>query len=94
MRRIIFALFTGILLSSAAIAVAQTKPLELAADAPDRYVVLPGDTLWSLSSKFLKDPYRRFDLVNHLVQCGNGILCGGIAGFLALEIGSRRDEPG
>ncbi len=64
MRRIIFALFTGILLSSAAIAVAQTKPLELAADAPDRYVVLPGDTLWSLSSKFLKDPYRWGELWN------------------------------
>lgn len=27
-------------------------------DAPDRHVVVPGDTLWGIASKFLKDPYR------------------------------------
>ena len=32
--------------------------LELADGAPDRHIVLPGDTLWSISSKFLKQPYR------------------------------------
>ena len=44
---------------------AQTVPgqapgaaLELADGAPDRHIVLPGDTLWSISSKFLKQPYR------------------------------------
>ncbi len=56
MRQIIFALLLGI---SSALAVAQGgKPLELAAGAPDRYIVVPGDTLWSISSRFLKDPYR------------------------------------
>lgn len=33
-------------------------PLELAANAPDRHVVVPGDTLWSISARFLKQPYR------------------------------------
>lgn len=58
MRRIIFAL---ILSFSTAAAIAQTavaKPLELAADAPERHIVVPGDTLWGISSKFLKDPFR------------------------------------
>lgn len=60
MRRIIFALFLS---CSTAAALAQGaapagQPLELAADAPERHIVVPGDTLWGISSKFLKDPYR------------------------------------
>lgn len=57
MRRIIFALF--LCCSTAAFAQGTAaKPLELAADAPERHIVVPGDTLWGISSKFLKDPFR------------------------------------
>lgn len=54
MRRIIFAL----LISISSTWVAAATPLELAAGAPDRHVVVAGDTLWGISAKFLKDPYR------------------------------------
>ncbi|MDP3511262.1 MAG: LysM peptidoglycan-binding domain-containing protein [Sulfuritalea sp.] len=56
MRRIISALLISI---SSTLALAQgAKPLELAPDAPERHIVVPGDTLWEISAKFLKDPYR------------------------------------
>jgi hypothetical protein len=35
-----------------------TGPLQLAADAPGTYVVVKGDTLWDISGKFLKEPWR------------------------------------
>ena len=35
-----------------------TAPLELAEDAPDKHVVVKGDTLWDISGKFLTKPWR------------------------------------
>ncbi len=43
-------------------AVSQVRPSELKADAPDRYVVVPGDTLWSISQRYLNAPQRWPDL--------------------------------
>jgi len=31
--------------------------IPIAPDAPERYTVVPGDTLWDISSKFLRDPW-------------------------------------
>ena len=31
---------------------------ELAEGAPERYVVVPGDTLWSIASRYLKSPWK------------------------------------
>jgi hypothetical protein len=46
------------LLAGAAFAQSATGPLELAPDAPDKHVVVRGDTLWDISGKFLKTPWR------------------------------------
>ncbi len=56
MIRIIFSLVIGVAaLIQPAVAAA---PVELAKNAPDSYVVKKGDTLWDISGKFLKRPWR------------------------------------
>jgi len=37
---------------------AQVPPGEIKATAPDRYVVVPGDTLWSIAQRYLESPQR------------------------------------
>jgi hypothetical protein len=56
MRRIISALLLSV--STAWVVAQDVKPVELQPDAPDRHIVVSGDTLWGVASKFLKDPYR------------------------------------
>jgi len=46
------------LAAAAAGAQAPAAPLELAPDAPDRHVVVRGDTLWDISARFLRSPWR------------------------------------
>jgi len=47
-----------ILTLAAAFCSAAEQPMQLADTAPDRYTVTPGDTLWGISAKFLKEPWR------------------------------------
>lgn len=54
MVRIIAALVLAV---TAGCAFAQ-EPIRLVDDPPDRHVVVPGDTLWGISGKFLKEPWR------------------------------------
>lgn len=65
MRRIIFALLLGFSTAAVFAQVAEAsavKPIELTPDAPDRHIVVAGDTLWDISARFLKNPYRWPDL--------------------------------
>lgn len=45
-------------LSVSTVAVAKNPPPTVKADAPNRYVVKKGDTLWDISGKFLDKPWR------------------------------------
>jgi hypothetical protein len=55
MNRILSALILAV---SAVVCSAAEPPLQLADSAPERYTVVPGDTLWGISAKFLKEPWR------------------------------------
>ncbi|HEY7675349.1 MAG TPA: LysM peptidoglycan-binding domain-containing protein [Burkholderiales bacterium] len=57
MQKSITALFVVVLLGGAPSGVAQDD-LKLRENAPDRYVVQKGDTLWSIATKFLNDQWR------------------------------------
>jgi len=45
-------------ISAATLAQAPSAPLTLRPDAPDRYVVVPGDTLWSIAQRYTDSPWR------------------------------------
>ena len=52
------AIISLIFLLSFAGAAAASAPPDIRSDAPERYVVQRGDTLWSIASRYLKDAWR------------------------------------
>jgi nucleoid-associated protein YgaU len=80
-----------------------TTPLVLRPDAPERYVVVRGDTLWGIASRYTDSPWRWPELWDmnkdqvknpHLIYPGNVILLNRTAGRLALEGGEALRRPG
>ena len=59
MGKAIISLFLLLAPTAAALA---TDASELKETAPDRYIVVKGDTLWSISGRYLKEPWRWPDL--------------------------------
>ena len=53
---LVFFLISGVL--GAQPAKPPSAPLALKQDAPDRYVVVPGDTLWGISGRYTDSPWR------------------------------------
>ncbi len=51
-------LLAGVALFVLVAASARGEDIQLAPGAPNQYVVKSGDTLWSISARFLKDPWR------------------------------------
>jgi LysM domain len=52
------------LVSGVALGQAPSAPLTVKPDAPERYVVVPGDTLWSISQRYTDSPWRWPELWN------------------------------
>lgn len=52
------------LVSGPVFAQGPTTPLAIKPDAPDRYIVVPGDTLWGISQRYTDSPWRWPELWN------------------------------
>jgi len=74
--------------------------LNVRGDAPERYVVVKGDTLWDISGKFFKDPWKwpkiwgfNKDTIKdpHWIYPGNVIVFDPVSG--TLRIGETPSEP-
>jgi len=81
---------------------APEAPLSVNPDAPDRYVVVPGDTLWGISQRYTNSPWRwpelwglnRDQIKNpHLIYPGDVILLDRTSGKLSLATGTVRLSP-
>ncbi len=83
-------------LCGTAVAQTPTAPLALKPDAPDRYVVVPGDTLWAISQRYTDSPWRwpelwgmnREQIRNpHLIYPGNVLVLDRTRGTLSIAGG-------
>lgn len=90
------------LLSGAAHGQAPSAPLTIKPDAPDRYTVVPGDTLWGISQRYTDSPWRWPELWNlnreqirnpHLIYPGYVIVLDRERGQLTIG-GADRPTPG
>ena len=51
-------IISALILAVTAACASAAEPLELVDNPPDRHIVVRGDTLWDISGKFLKKPWR------------------------------------
>jgi hypothetical protein len=89
-------------LPAGAIGQAPKTPLVLKPDAPDRYVVVPGDTLWSIAQRYTDSPWRwselwslnKDDIKNpNRIYPGNVIVLDRTGGKLALDESTVKLSP-
>src|SRR5260221_7776797 len=93
------AVFTGMLLAITAFAAS----VELAKDHPDTYTVRKGDTLWSISARFLQRPWQWPEIWQanpqvhnpHLIYPGDVLNLAYINGQPSIQLssGGRSMEP-
>lgn len=89
-------------LCAGALAQVPKTPLALKPDAPERYVVVPGDTLWSIAERFTDSPWRWGELWNlnkeqisnpHRIYPGNVIVLDRARRQLALSTTTVKLSP-
>ena len=51
-------IISALILAVTAVCASAAEPLKLVDNPPDQHVVVRGDTLWGISGKFLKEPWR------------------------------------
>ncbi|HJS78878.1 MAG TPA: LysM domain-containing protein [Burkholderiales bacterium] len=80
-----------------------SAPLTIRPDAPDRYVVVPGDTLWGISERYTDSPWRWPELWNmnreqirnpHLIYPGYVILLDRDRARLTIAPPGTETKPG
>ena len=92
--------------AGAASAQVPSTPIAFKQDAPDRYVVVRGDTLWGISERFTDSPWRWPEIWNfnreqirnpHWIYPGDVIVLDRVSGRLSIagtDSGSARDVSG
>ena len=102
MRSPLLSLFLAVVLGMVVPAGAQDQAPKLAENAPDRHIVVPGDTLWGIAAKFLKDPYRWPDVWEpnrdriknpHRIYPGDVIVLDRSGGMPKLKLATVKVEP-
>ncbi|HEY5718403.1 MAG TPA: LysM peptidoglycan-binding domain-containing protein [Motiliproteus sp.] len=103
MRKLLFCLTLVLLAGPVMVGQARADVVKLAADHPERYVVVKGDTLWDIANRFLATPWRWPDVwyVNpqidnpHLIYPGDVVYLVYVNGQpqLRMDRGPKRLSP-
>lgn len=91
-------IISALILAVTAVCASAADPLQLVDNPPDRHAVVKGDTLWDISGKFLKQPWRwpeiwqmnRDQIKNpHLIYPGDVVLLDMTSGSPRLRLGKK-----
>lgn len=99
-------IISALILAVTAVCATAAEPLDLVDNPPDRHIVVRGDTLWGISGKFLKQPWRwpeiwrmnKAEIKNpHLIYPGDIVLLDLSGGNprlrIAKPVGNARIQP-